>query len=60
MNTLLLSIGIGIAAGMLDIIPMVIRKMDGKAIASAFLHYLFISIVIVNIDLPGIAGYYLK
>lgn len=54
MGTLLISMLIGIAAGILDIIPMIIQKLDRRATISAFLQYFFVSIVIVNIDLPGI------
>jgi len=54
MNTLLLSIIIGIVAGTIDIIPMIIKKLDKKATISAFLQYFFISIIIVNIDLPHV------
>jgi hypothetical protein len=55
MRTLLLSIVIGWAAGIVDIVPMLLQRLDKKSIVSAFLQYLFVSIVIVNIDLPGIA-----
>jgi hypothetical protein len=55
MNILLLSVIIGVVAGLIDITPMVVQKMDKRAIVSAFLQYLFVSIVIVNIDLPHIA-----
>ena len=54
MNTLLLSAIIGVAAGTIDIIPMVIQKLDKRATISAFLQYFFVSIIIVNIDLPHI------
>jgi hypothetical protein len=46
---------IGLAAGVIDIIPMLIQKLEKKATISAFLQYFFVSIVIVNINLPGIA-----
>ena len=55
MKTWLISIAIGIVAGIVDIIPMVLQKMDKHSILSAFLQYFFVSIVIVNINLPGIA-----
>jgi len=54
MNTLLLSAIIGIIAGTIDIIPMIIQKLDKRATISAFLQYFFVSIIIVNIDLPHI------
>lgn len=54
MRTLVISIIIGIIAGIIDIIPMIIKKMDRRPILSAFLQYFFVSIIIVNINLPGI------
>jgi hypothetical protein len=54
MDTLLLSVIIGVAAGTVDIIPMVIQKLDKRATISAFLQYFFVSIIIVNIDLPHV------
>jgi hypothetical protein len=55
MRILLFSIIIGIFAGIIDIVPMIIQKLDKRAILSAFLQYFFVSIIIVNIDLPGIS-----
>jgi len=55
MDTLLLSVLIGITAGIIDIIPMIMQKLDKRATISAFLQYFFVSIIIVNIDLPHIA-----
>ena len=54
MDTLLLSALIGIVAGSIDIIPMLIQKLDKRATISAFLQYFFVSIIIVNTDLPHI------
>ena len=51
MNTILISIAIGIAAGLLDILPMVLQKQEKSAIISAFLQYFFVAIIIVNINL---------
>ena len=45
---------IGVFAGIVDIIPMIIQKLNKRAIISAFLQYFFVSIIIVNINLPGI------
>lgn len=59
MNILLLSVIIGIVAGIVDIIPMVIQKLEKRAIISAFLQYFFVSIIIVNINLPYI-GWWLQ
>lgn len=54
MKSVFVSMAIGVIAGAIDIIPMIIQKLDRRAIVSAFLQYFFVSIVIVNIDLPGI------
>jgi hypothetical protein len=54
MNTILISIAIGIAAGLLDILPMVLQKQDRRAIISAFLQYFFVGILIVNTNLFGL------
>jgi hypothetical protein len=54
MNILLISMAIGIVAGIIDILPMIIQKMNKASIISAFLQYFFVSIIIVNINLPGI------
>lgn len=54
MDTLLISVVIGIVAGVIDIIPMILQKLDKRATISAFLQYFFVSIIIVNIDLPHV------
>jgi len=54
MDTLLLSALIGLVAGTIDVIPMILQKLDKRATISAFLQYFFVSIIIVNIDLPHI------
>jgi hypothetical protein len=54
MNTLLLSVIIGVVAGTIDIAPMIAQKLDKQSTISAFLQYLFVAIIIVNIDLPYI------
>lgn len=55
MNTLLLSVLIGVVAGAVDVLPMILKKLPLRANLSAFLQYLFVSVIIVNIDLPGVA-----
>ena len=54
MDTLLLSVIIGIAAGIIDIAPMIIQKLPKYSTVAAFIYFFFISIIIVNIDLPHI------
>lgn len=43
------------AAGILDTVPMMLKKLPRSATISAFLQYLFVSVIIINIDLPGVA-----
>lgn len=54
MNILLLSVIIGLIVAMIDIIPMIIQKLPAYTTVAAFIHYFFVSVVIVNIDLPYI------
>jgi hypothetical protein len=54
MNILFISIIVGIVAGALDALPMIIKKLDRKDIISAFVQWFFVSIVIAFIDIPGI------
>jgi hypothetical protein len=54
MRTILVSAAIGIVAGCIDILPMILQKLDARSIVSAFLQYFFVAIIIVNIDLFGI------
>ena len=54
MGTLWISMAIGVVAGVVDILPMLAQKLPQRAILSAFLQYFFVSIIIVNINLPGI------
>ena len=54
MGKLLISSLIGIGAGLLDIAPMLLKKMPARAILSAFLQYFFVAIIIVHIKLPGL------
>lgn len=57
MSKVLFSIIVGIAAGTIDMIPMVIKKLDKKACLSAFFHYLLLSIIIINIDISFLHWY---
>jgi hypothetical protein len=54
MDKLLLSVLIGIAAGIIDIIPMIIQKLPKYSTCASFIYFFFISVVIVNIDLPHV------
>jgi len=46
MNKFLIALTIGIIAGIIDVIPMIIKKMDKTANLSAFIHYLALGLII--------------
>lgn len=54
MDKLLFSAIIGLVAGVIDIIPMIMQKLPRYSIVSAFFHYFFVSIIILNVDIPHI------
>jgi hypothetical protein len=54
MKIVILSMLVGLDAGFADILPMLVKKMDRRAIVSAFLQYFFVSIIIGLIDIPGV------
>ncbi len=59
MNNFLIAVLIGLTAGLLDVIPMIIMKLDKVANISAFTHYFVLGLVIpfVNWDLnPWVTG----
>ncbi|MDA3893260.1 MAG: hypothetical protein PF517_16480 [Salinivirgaceae bacterium] len=59
MNDLLIALLIGIIAGIIDIIPMIIQKIEKSASISAFFHYLVLGLIIpfVNWDMqPWLKG----
>lgn len=45
---------IGVIAGIVDILPMIKMKLDKHSIASAFVFYLILPFIIVNINLFGL------
>lgn len=55
MHNLFIAILIGIVAGAIDALPMVIQKMDKMASLSAFAHYFVLGIIIpfVQWDIAG-------
>lgn len=54
MDKLLFSVIIGAIIGVLDIIPMIIMKLPRHSTIASFFHFFFVSIVILNIDIPHI------
>lgn len=59
MNSILIAIVIGLVAGLIDIIPMIIMKLEKVANVSAFVHYFVLGLIIpfVSWDIaPSIKG----
>lgn len=54
MDTLFLSLLIGVATGIINAIPMMVKNLPLRSAVSAFLQYLFLSVLIVNADIPHI------
>ena len=50
MNNLMIAIFIGVVAGMLDVIPMIIMKLEKVASISAFTHYFVLGLIIPFVD----------
>ena len=46
MKELFIALMIGIAAGIIDVIPMILQKLDRRANLSAFLHYVALGLII--------------
>ena len=55
MRKLLICLMIGIIAGIIDVIPMIVQKLDIYANASAFVHWIVLGIIIpyVSFKLKG-------
>ncbi|RXQ87173.1 hypothetical protein EO244_16660 [Ancylomarina salipaludis] len=59
MNNFLIAILIGLLAGLIDIIPMIIQKLDKRDTISAFIHYFALGLIIPFVNLgiaPWITG----
>ncbi len=46
MNDILIALTIGIIAGIIDVIPMIIQKMEKAANLSAFFHWVVLGLII--------------
>jgi len=51
MNIFLLTLLIGVIAGIVDVLPMIKMKLDKYAISSAFIFYLIMPFIIFNINI---------
>lgn len=47
-----ISLAVGAAAGLLDIIPMIAQKLSARSCISAFCTYFFAAVIIFYSDLP--------
>jgi hypothetical protein len=52
MHTLLVGLCVGLAAGILDVVPMLARRMPVRAVLSAFLQWLAMGLVIAHLRSP--------
>ena len=52
MSKLIISMIIGIIAGIVDVIPMIIQKINKHACFSAFVHWVAMGIIISYIQMP--------
>ncbi|RPH31048.1 MAG: hypothetical protein EHM93_14835 [Bacteroidales bacterium] len=46
MKSILIALIIGVAAGLIDVIPMIIQKLDKRACWSAFSHWVVLGLII--------------
>lgn len=46
MNNILIAVLIGLGAGIIDVLPMIIQKLDKTACISAFVHYFALGLII--------------
>jgi hypothetical protein len=52
MERLLISLAIGVAAGVIDVTPMIIRKIDKYACVSAFVQWVVLGVIISYVQMP--------
>ena len=50
MNSILIAITIGIIAGIIDVVPMIIKKLDKVSNLSAFVHWVVLGLIIPFVD----------
>ncbi|HNX58980.1 MAG TPA: hypothetical protein PKK43_07760 [Spirochaetota bacterium] len=55
MKLFIVSALIGIAAGIIDAAPMIMRRMPRRSVLSAFFQYFIAAIIIAHISFPGVA-----
>jgi hypothetical protein len=55
MTNFFIALGIGIAAGLIDAVPMLLQKMDKFSCLSAFFHWLALGLIIPFVHWNGLA-----
>ena len=50
MNDILIALLIGIVAGIIDVVPMIIQKLNKYANLSAFMHWVVLGLIIPFVD----------
>ncbi len=59
MEKIVIALGIGVIAGIIDVVPMIIQKIDKFSCVSAFIHWIVLGLIIpyVNWDIsPWLIG----
>lgn len=54
MDKFILSMVVGLIVAVADTVPMTIKKLPRHTTIAAFIHYFFATVVIMNIDVPGL------
>ena len=52
MQKLLIALAIGLGAGVIDVIPMLIQKIDRNSCVAAFVHWLVLGVLIAYVSAP--------
>ena len=57
MRVFLIAILIGVGAGIIDIVPMILKKLDKYAIASAFIQWVILGLIIPYSHVLGLQSW---
>ena len=56
-SDILIALGLGAAAGVIDIIPMILKKLDHYSVFSAFMQWVVLGVLIRNTSIFGLSGW---
>ncbi|TCO68999.1 hypothetical protein EV214_13625 [Marinisporobacter balticus] len=56
-NEMLRAIMLGVGAGVIDILPMILKKMDRFSVISAFIHWVALGVIISYSSVFGLTGW---